>query len=118
MMKPEYDPWEEKYEHMRNEVAKNEAERIAAQLLGDGACLIEAQEGSGLTEEEFRKHPARFCLVELVNIHDNAVTFEPIHKVLCGTEAAAFFEEAAVFWQKEGDAVGRGKAIRLITTAG
>ena len=54
MMKPEYNPWEEKYQRMRNEVAKNEAERIAAQLLGDGGCLIEAQEGSGLTEEEFR----------------------------------------------------------------
>ena len=54
MMKPKYNPWEEKYERMVNEVAKNEAERIAAQLLGDGACLIEAQEGSGLTEEEFR----------------------------------------------------------------
>ena len=54
MMKPEYDPWEEKYERMRNEVAKNEAERIAAQLLGDGACLIDAQKGSGLTEDEFR----------------------------------------------------------------
>ena len=78
----------------------------------------EEEKKTGLTEEEFRKHPARFCLVELVNIHDNAVTFEPIHKVLFGTEAAAFFEEAAVFWQKAGDAVGRGKAIRLITAAG
>lgn len=39
---------------MRNEVVKNEAERIAAQLLGDGASLIEAQKGSGLTEDEFR----------------------------------------------------------------
>ena len=54
MMKPEFNPWEEKYERMRNEVVKNEAERIAAQLLGDGASLIEAQDGSGLTEDEFK----------------------------------------------------------------
>jgi hypothetical protein len=52
-MKPEFNPWEEKYERMRREVAKTEAEIIAAQMLGDGACLIEAQEGSGMTVGEF-----------------------------------------------------------------
>lgn len=27
-------------------------------------------------------HPARFCLVELVNIHSDALVFEPIHRVV------------------------------------
>lgn len=37
---------------------------------------------AGLSEEERKTHPARFCLAELVNIHDNALDFEPIHRVV------------------------------------
>ena len=37
-----------------------------------------------LTEEEQQIHPARFCLVELENIHDEALEFEPIHRVVFG----------------------------------
>ncbi|NLC43099.1 MAG: DUF1015 domain-containing protein [Clostridiales bacterium] len=36
----------------------------------------------GLSEEEKQNHPARFALVELVNVHDEAMLFEPIHRVL------------------------------------
>ena len=31
-------------------------------------------------------HPARFALVEVVNIHDEALKFEPIYRVMFGTE--------------------------------
>ena len=78
----------------------------------------EEVKNSGLTEEELRKHPARFCLAELVNIHDDAVTFEPIHKVLFGTDASAFPAEAAAFWQTAGAETGPEKEIRLVTAAG
>lgn len=37
---------------------------------------------TGLNEEQIKNHPARFCLVELVNIHDPALDFEPIHRVV------------------------------------
>lgn len=36
----------------------------------------------GLSEEEKKNHPARFALAELVNIHDSALEFEPIHRVV------------------------------------
>lgn len=36
----------------------------------------------GLTEEERRDHPARYALVELENVHDEGIVFEPIHRVL------------------------------------
>ena len=39
---------------------------------------------SGLTEEERLNHPARYALVELENIHDAAIEFEPIHRVVKG----------------------------------
>ena len=43
-------------------------------------------------------HPARFALVELVNIHDPAIVFEPIHRILMnlnfdlGSEMETFFD--------------------------
>ncbi len=43
-----------------------------------------------LTPEERASHPARFALAELVNIHDPALDFEPIHRVLFDTDTAAF----------------------------
>ena len=47
-----------------------------------------------LTAEERETHPARFSLVELVNIHDEGITFEPIHKVVFETDAAQFLAAA------------------------
>jgi len=38
----------------------------------------------GLTEAERNTHPARFAMVELNNIYDDALIFEPIHRVLFG----------------------------------
>ena len=35
-----------------------------------------------LTEEEQSAHPARFALVEAINIHDEGIEFEPIHRVV------------------------------------
>lgn len=36
----------------------------------------------GLTEEQRLSHPARYALVEAVNIHDSALKFEPIHRLI------------------------------------
>lgn len=35
-----------------------------------------------LSEEEIATHPARFVLVEAVNIHDSGIEFEPIYRVV------------------------------------
>ncbi|MCE5234478.1 MAG: DUF1015 domain-containing protein [Eubacteriales bacterium] len=42
-----------------------------------------------LNETERLDHPARFCLVELENVHDSGIVFEPIHRVLFDAEGAA-----------------------------
>lgn len=39
---------------------------------------------------ERERHPARCALVELVNIHDTALDFEPIHRLILDTDTAAF----------------------------
>jgi len=37
-----------------------------------------------LSEDEQKNHPARYALVELVNVHDEGLKFEPIHRVVFG----------------------------------
>lgn len=41
---------------------------------------------NGLTKEEMLTNPARYSLVEVVNIHDEALEFEPIHRVIFDCE--------------------------------
>ena len=41
-----------------------------------------------LSAEERETHPARFAMVEIVNIYDEALHFEPIHRVLFHVNAA------------------------------
>ena len=44
-----------------------------------------------LSPEEQETHPARFCLVEIENIHDDVLEFEPIHRVVFGVEDEELF---------------------------
>jgi hypothetical protein len=39
---------------------------------------------AGLSAKEQESHPARFAMVELNNIYDDALIFEPIHRVIFG----------------------------------
>ena len=59
----------------------------------------------GLSPEEQANHPARFALCEIVNIHDSALLFEPIHRVVTGTDPAALLQD----WQAY--AAGRGMTL-------
>ena len=80
---------------------KRQAERYrlpgAAPLLfavGDGnhslatAKRCYEQQKEGLSREEALRLPSRFALAEVVNNHDEALDFEPIHRVLFGVDPA------------------------------
>ncbi len=72
----------------------------------------------GLSAAERETHPARYSLVELVNIHDEAIGFEPIHKVLFETDPADFLNEAGdALAACAGDA-DSSHSLRLLTAAG
>lgn len=43
---------------------------------------------SNLTADDTINHPARYALVEIVNIHDEGLFFEPIHRVLFNVDIA------------------------------
>lgn len=49
---------------------------------------------TSLSPEEYQNHPARFALVEVVNIHDAGLDFEPIHRMVFGLDYLTF--EAAI----------------------
>jgi len=64
-------------------------------VVGDGNHSLAAAKASWemirqtLPEEEKADHPARFALVEVNNVYDEGVCFEPIHRTVLHTDAAA-----------------------------
>ena len=56
----------------------------------------------GLSAAEQADHPARYALVEVVNIHDESLIIEPIHRVVFGVETDALFDGLAGFYAGQG----------------
>lgn len=55
-----------------------------------------------LTEEERKNHPARFCLCEVVNIHDKSLEIEPIHRVVFNVDEEELLGAAEKYYQEQG----------------
>lgn len=55
-----------------------------------------------LSAEERETHPARFCLCEIVNIHDESLIIEPIHRVMFGVDANDLLNAAKTFYAANG----------------
>ena len=45
-----------------------------------------------LSQEELENHPARYALIELVNIYDEGIYFEPIYRFVFGVDKVKFTE--------------------------
>ncbi len=52
--------------------------------------------------EDLADDPRRYALVELENIHDDALKFEPIHRIITGTDGEALLEALGDGWCAEG----------------
>ena len=67
--------------------------------VGDGNHSIAAakqcwtQLRGELTEAERESHPARYALVELINLHCPALVFEPVHRILFNVDSAMVLGE-------------------------
>ncbi len=57
----------------------------------------------GLSEEEIKNHPARYCLAEIENIYDEALEFEPIHRVLFDVNPAEVIEKLKKFYPESNE---------------
>jgi len=73
--------------------------------MGDGnhslatAKAIREEKKKSLSIEDQKDNPARFALVELVNIHDDGLVFEPIHRILFNIQADQLIKEMIVYFQ-------------------
>ena len=56
----------------------------------------------GLSEAERENHPARFALCEIVNIHDEALLFEPIYRIVTGTTRSAIMADWKAYAEAKG----------------
>ncbi len=48
-----------------------------------------------LSPEQMKNHPARYALCEIVNLHEDSLLFEPIHRVLFDVDVSDFLASAA-----------------------
>ena len=67
-----------------------------------------------LSEEEQKTHPARYCLVELENIHQEAIDFEPIHRVVFGVNPKKVIEEIKKFYPETEEVDNGGQHIKYV----
>ena len=67
-----------------------------------------------LSEEEQKTHPARYCLVELENIHQEAIDFEPIHRVDFGVNPKKVIEEIKKFYPETEEVDNGGQHIKYV----
>ena len=87
--------------------------------MGDGnhslatakACYEKLKET--MSEEEYLNHPARYALVELVNLHSEALEFEAIHRVLFDVDVDDLINSLNDYYEINEE--GNGQKFELIT---
>ena len=67
-----------------------------------------------LSEKEYLNHPSRYALVELVNLHSPALTFEAIHRVLFDIDVNDFIKELYKYYDINEE--GIGQRFEIITS--
>ena len=68
-----------------------------------------------LSEEEQKNHPARFCLVEIENIHDKALEFEPIHRVVFGVGLDQMLSDLREYYETSEYVSGISQELVLVS---
>lgn len=66
-----------------------------------------------MTPDEYLNHPSRYALVELVNLHSEALEFEPIHRVIFDTDVNKLIEELYKYYDINEE--GNGQYFELVT---
>ncbi len=96
---------------------------VLAIAVGDGnhslatakSCWEEIKKS--LSPEECKTHPARFALAELENLHDEALEFEPIHRVIFNVDPKAIINAMEEYYPQMTDMENGGQKI-VITHQG
>ncbi len=64
-----------------------------------------------------KEHPSRYALVEVVNLHDEALSFEPIYRVMFGVSPAAVVEALKAYAETL-DGKGRAQSVEYVHAGG
>ncbi len=89
-----------------SEIEKRYGSKDLAPLLfavGDGnhslatAKTLYEEVKAQIGKENAKTHPARYALVEIVNIHDESLKFEPIYRVMFNVEPKKVIEELTTY---------------------
>ena len=73
-------------------IAENEKSAALPYAVGDGNHSLAAAKShfealkAKIGEEKAASHPARYALCEVVSIYDDAIEFEPIHRIIKGVD--------------------------------
>lgn len=90
--------------------------------MGDGnhslatakACYAALKERLG---DRAQTHPARYALVELGNLHDDSLRFEPIHRVVFDADQAVLLKEFETF-AAHADGAFKEQVVRVVARQG
>ncbi len=84
-------------------------EEVMLYAMGDGnhsfataKAIWEQLKADALDPAEVMDHPARYALVELVNVHDPGLEFEAIHRVLFAVDTEDLFAQADQYYSRAG----------------
>lgn len=69
-------------------------------------------------QSEWAGLPARYALVELTNLHDESLEFEPVHRVLFGINAAEVLSALVEAFPGAHYGPGEGHALRYVHSGG
>lgn len=67
-----------------------------------------------LSPEEQETHPARYALAEIVNLHSDALVFEPIHRVLFHADKDDLLKKFRAYAEGRGFTLKEGDDIRFV----
>ncbi|MDO4219274.1 MAG: DUF1015 domain-containing protein [Synergistaceae bacterium] len=68
-----------------------------------------------LTDDDQKNHPARFALVEVVNLHSPALVFKPIHRIVSGVGLKEFTADFESFLERKGMKLVEGTDLILVS---
>lgn len=94
--------------HFKTRYNLNEDMDVLLFAVGDGnhslatakACWEKIKKD--LSPTELENHPARYALVEVVNVHDSGLEFEPIHRVLFDVNKNHLLDSFRSFYEEQG----------------
>ncbi len=69
-------------------------------------------------QEQWADLPARYALVELTNLHDASLEFEPIHRVLFGVDPKALLQDFLAAYEGAHLGQGEGHVIEFLHAEG